>query len=120
MQEDSRYVLPSLPAGSDPLSQDLYSEQHADQELKTQLQTLLLSQLPTDRKITTLIVGGRCGFTAELLAQVSEKIDVVEQEPYFSLLKERLVGGREVDYFFGREGEVGERFVLPQPKLHGA
>jgi hypothetical protein len=41
----------------------------------------------------------------------------VEVGEYRTLLEERFVKGKEVSYFFGKEGLIGEQLVVPRPVL---
>jgi len=49
----------------------------------------------------------------------ASQIDVVEQEPYLTILTERFESEKQINYFFGREGEIGERFVMNVPNKSG-
>jgi len=76
MQQD-RYVLPARPAGSDELAMELYSEQHIDPHVKAQLEKYLLSAAQ-GTNIKMLILGAKCGLTAELLLPLCSHLDLVE------------------------------------------
>lgn len=65
MESIEPFFLPAKPAASDPLAIDLYSEQNIDCSVRKQLSTHLTSTLPAG-KSSILIVGGRCGLTAEI------------------------------------------------------
>jgi hypothetical protein len=73
--------------------------------------------LPQKKENSVLIIGGKCGLTTELLIPFCTRIDVVEEEPYLSLLRERFVNNRDVKYTFTKEGDLGEEKVRPKPDL---
>ncbi len=77
MQQD-RYVLPSNPAGSDDLAMELYSEHHIDTNVKAQLSKTLLSVVKEGTQIKMLILGAKCGLTAELFLPYCSHLDLVE------------------------------------------
>jgi hypothetical protein len=49
-----------------------------------------------------LIIGGKCGLTAELLIPFCKRIDIVEEEPFTELLKQRFIQKRDVKYTFNK------------------
>ena len=77
MQQDI-YVLPTKPAGSDDLAMELYSEHHIDQHVKAQLSKSLLSVVKEGTEIKMLILGAKCGLTAELFLPFCSHLDLVE------------------------------------------
>ena len=69
-------------------------------EVQDALAAKLSLILPQKTSNTVLIIGGKCGLTTELLIPFCNKIDIVEEEPYLNLLKERFVNQRDVKYTF--------------------
>jgi hypothetical protein len=117
--EDKRQVLPALPAGSDPLAIEIHNEHRIDPSVRSLLTTHLTAHLDANRKISILVLGGRCGLVAEILLPFSAQLDIVEEEPFAKLLEWRFVEGKEVEYFFGKEGFIGGRHAMPPPALTG-
>jgi hypothetical protein len=77
MQQDT-YVLPQKPAGEDDLAMELYSEHHIDPHVKAHLSKLLLSAVQEGKPVKMLILGAKCGFTAELFLPYCSHLDLVE------------------------------------------
>jgi len=44
-------------------------------------------------------------------------LDLVETGSFETLLRERFEKRREVGYFFGKEGFIGEKLVLPKAEV---
>lgn len=121
MQQDKkREVLPEFPAGSDLLSLQLYNEHRIDPAVRNQLVTHLTQQLDSNKKVTALVLGARCGMVTEILLPFCSHIDVVEEEKFARVLEWRFVEGKEIDYFFGKEGFIGCRHAYPEPRLNGS
>lgn len=116
--QNNTYTLPSLPAASDPLSAELYNQQHIDKDVRRILSNHLTVHLKQIGNARVLVLGGRCGLVVEMLLPFSKQIDIVEQEPFAQLLEERFIKKNEVDYFFGKEGNIGTRHILPPPALN--
>lgn len=85
MQQDT-YVLPQRPAGEDDLAMELYSEHHIDHNVKAHLSKLLLSVVQEGKPIKMLVLGAKCGLTAELFLPYCSHLDLVELEPFKSIL----------------------------------
>jgi hypothetical protein len=77
MQQDI-YILPQQPAGEDDLAMELYSEHYIDPHVKAHLSKLLLSALQEGKSIKMLILGAKCGLTAELFLPYCTHLDIVE------------------------------------------
>ena len=77
----------------------------------------LTAHLKAIENARVLVLGGRCGLVAEMLLPFSRQVDIVEQEPFAQLLEERFLKKNQVDYFFGKEGNIGTRHMLPPPEL---
>ena len=77
--EDKKQVLPSLPAGSDPLSIEIHNEHRIDPSVRSLLATHLTAHLDANNKISVLVLGGRCGLVPEILLPFSAQMDIVEQ-----------------------------------------
>ena len=99
--------IDSNSVGAAPLTMELYSEQNMPPETITELENNFKKALPLEKDNRILIIGGRCGATAEVLAPYCKQIDIVEEEPYLEVLQARFVDKRNVDYRFNREGVVG-------------
>ena len=56
---------------------ELFSEQTMDGPSKDNLTKYLKKALPHEKDNNVLIVGGRCGLTADVLAPFCKQIDVV-------------------------------------------
>lgn len=117
IMQSNTFFLPSRPAASDPLAAELYNQQHIDKDVRRILASHLSAHLKTVENARVLLLGGRGGLVAEMLLPLSRQIDIVEQEPFAQLLEERFLRGNSVDYFFGREGHIGTRHLLPPPEL---
>lgn len=117
IMQSNTFFLPSRPAASDPLAAELYNQQHIDKDVRRILGSHLTAHLKTAENAKVLLLGGRCGLVAEMLLPLSRQIDIVEQEPFAQLLEERFLKGSSVDYFFGKEGLIGSRHLLPPPQL---
>lgn len=115
--EEDHYVLEEHPAGADPLIIDLYSEQHIDPTVRTSLAHCLTSSVGQGTKAKVLILGARGGLTAEIILPSCSHLDLVETGGFERLLRERFEKGKEVRYFFGKEGFIGEHSSLPKPEV---
>ena len=80
------YVIAPAPAGSSDLLSELHSEFKLNKDIVDSLEAKLSLILPQKKENSVLIIGGKCGLTAELLLPFCTRIDIVEEEPYLSLL----------------------------------
>ena len=53
--------------------------------------------------------------TADIVLSKASQVDLVEEEPYATILEERFIKGKETDYFHGKEGNIGEHYIIQLP-----
>lgn len=102
------FVLPPVSAGVSELISELHSEFKLNKDVVDTLEAKLSLILPQKKENTVLIIGGKCGLTAELLIPFCRRIDIVEEEPFVDLLKQRFINHKDVKYTFSKEGDLGE------------
>jgi hypothetical protein len=61
----------------------LYSEHKLNKDVVDTLEAKLSLILPHKSENSVLIIGAKCGLTAELLLPFCSRIDLVEEETYF-------------------------------------
>lgn len=115
--EQDRYVLPIKAAGSDQLIIELYSQEHIDAGAKAHVDKQITSLLPQGKQLKILILGPRCGLIGQVLLPFSSHLDLVDEEPYTTLLQERFCKNKAIEYFFGKEGLLGEKCLAPKLEL---
>ena len=71
-----------------------------DKFVRQKLTDILKKSLPLEKNNRVLIIGGRCGATAEILAPFCRQIDIVEEDPYLSNLNVRLIEKKDISYRF--------------------
>ena len=81
------------------------------------LSNCLASSVSQGQKAKVLILGARGGLSAELMLPFASHLDLVDSDSFDVILRERFEKRRDVKYFFGKEGWIGEWCVLQKPEI---